>query len=319
MMKKLLITLALLPALAFAWQPTKPVEAIVGFTPGSANEVLFRAAAAEVTKNTGVNFVVINKGGAGGVIASEQFYKTTADGHSVLVMSFTGTYAMDKIAVPFGNGRSYTVDSFVYPAYLASNPFSIIANVNDPVSTPKQLVESLKNEKSTFSASGGARLVFETIQTRTNFPLGEQGVVRVEHKGPKDALMDVMGGHVRYAVIPLSVSVEMYKAGKVKIVALSAKSTQLPELHPMSEVLTGFDVAAHWGLGLQKDTSSEIVEWYNKEFTKALKSDSVKELYKQQLFSLDPALEKPDAIARWMKQTDTKYQPLIDVILKGMK
>jgi len=314
-MKKLLITLALLPALAFAWQPTKPIEAVVGFTPGSANEVLFRAAALEVTKNTGATFVVVNKGGAGGVIGTEYFNKLPADGYSVLAMSLTGAYAMDKVAVP--TGRNYTVESFVYPTYLASNPFSIIANVNDPVSTPKQLIESLKTEKSSFSAGGGARLVFESIESRIHFPLGEKGVVRVDHKGPKDALMDVMGGHVRYAVIPLSVSVEMYKAGKVKIVALSAKSPQLPELRTLGEVLPGLDVAAHWGLALQKDVPADVLEWYNKEFTKALNSESVKELYKAQLFSLDPALESPSAMLKWMKANDTKYQPLIDTILKG--
>ena len=314
-MKKLLTILLLLPVLAFAWQPTKPIVAVVGFTPGSANEVLFRAAAQEVTKNTGATFVIVNKGGAGGVIGTEDFAKLPADGYSVLAMSLTGAYAMDKIAVP--TGRSYTVDSFSYPTYLASNPFSIIANVNDTVSTPKQLVDSLKNEKSTFSASGGARLVFESIHARTQFPLGETGVVRVDHKGPKDALMDVMGGHVRYAVIPLSVSVEMYRAGKVKIVALSARSAQLPELRTLGEVLPGLDVAAHWGLALKKDVPSDVLEWYNREFLKALKSNSVKELYKAQLFSLDPELETPGAMSRWMKANDIKYQPLIDTILKG--
>ena len=316
MFNKIFAIIALmLPALAFAWQPTKPVEAVIGFTPGSANEILFRAAAAEVTKNTGVTFVVTNKPGAGGVIGTEIFNKMPADGHSVLAMSLTGAYAMDKVAVPAG--RNYTVDSFVYPVYLANNPFSIIANVNDPVSSPKQLIDSLKTEKSTFSASGGARLVFESIQSQTRFPLGTNGVVRVEHKGPRDALMDVMGGHVRYAVMPLSISVEMYRAGKVKIVALSSRSAQLPELRTLGEVLPGINIAAHWGLALQKDVPADVLEWYNLEFTKALKSNSVTELYKSQLFALDPALETPSAMLKWMKTNNTQYQPLVDTILKS--
>lgn len=316
MFNKIFAIIALmLPALAFAWQPTKPVEAVIGFTPGSANEILFRAAAAEVTKNTGVTFVVTNKPGAGGVIGTEIFNKMPADGHSVLAMSLTGAYAMDKVAVP--TGRNYTVDSFVYPVYLASNPFSIIANVNDPVSNPKQLIDSLKTEKSTFSASGGARLVFESIQSQTRFPLGTNGVVRVEHKGPRDALMDVIGGHVRYAVMPLSISVEMYRAGKVKIVALSSKSAQLPELRALGEVLPGVNIAAHWGLALQQNVPADVLKWYNLEFTKALKSNSVMELYKAQLFALDPALETPSAVLKWMKANDTQYQPLVDTILKS--
>ena len=73
----------MLPALAFAqWQPTKPIEAIMAWTPGSVNELSFRVLAKEVEKNTGANFVIINRPGAGGVIGTEELSKKPADGYS---------------------------------------------------------------------------------------------------------------------------------------------------------------------------------------------------------------------------------------------
>ena len=64
-MKKFLF-LMLLPSLAFAWQPTKPIEAFSPFTAGSANDISLRVTSAEVERNTKATIVVGVKPGAGG-------------------------------------------------------------------------------------------------------------------------------------------------------------------------------------------------------------------------------------------------------------
>ena len=49
-MKKILVAMLLIPTLAFAWEPTKPITAIVGYGPGSGNEICFRGVAAQIEK-----------------------------------------------------------------------------------------------------------------------------------------------------------------------------------------------------------------------------------------------------------------------------
>ena len=84
-MKKLLAILALIPALAFAWQPTKPVTVIFPNGPGAGNEISFRIVAEIVEKQTGAKFVPEYRPGADGNIAINHFVTVPRDGHTISV------------------------------------------------------------------------------------------------------------------------------------------------------------------------------------------------------------------------------------------
>lgn len=309
-------------ASALAWQPTRPVEAVMAWTPGSANETIFRTLAKQVeANNPGVKFVITNKPGASGVVGTEYFSRLPADGHAVTMVSVPGITAMDKVAVPDTASRTYRVDSFVYPLLAASSHFVFIAHPDDPVNSPEQLIQVLRNEKVTFDALGGARLAFETLQSRTKFPLGDQGVVRIEHKGPQETLSAIMGKHVRFAVTPVSVAWPLIRDGKIKAIALSGTRPikLLPQTRLMNTVLPGFEVSAGWGLMLPRNTAPEIIQWYEREFAKVLKSDETRTMFEQNLFQDEPALQNSRAFGAWLTLLERQYQPLVDTILSQIK
>ena len=318
-MKKLLVSLLMvMSASAFAWEPTKPIEAIMAWTPGSVNELSFRVLAKEVEKNTGAKFIVINRAGAGGVIGTEELAKKPADGYYVTNVSVPGIAAMDKVSVP--EKRGYTTDSFVYPTHIASSPFVVVAHPKDPINTPAKFVETLKSEKVTVAASGGARLVYEALSVKLNIKEGADGVVRVDHKGPMDALMDVAGGNVRFAIVPSVVAYPLHKDGKVTIIAVSSKPIkQLSEVQPLSSAVQGFDISGMWALMLPAGTPADIVEWYRREFTKAMKSEEAKEIFEKNLLSERVDLQNPKSIKNWVKTREIQWQPLIDKVLSKMK
>ena len=298
------------------WQPTKPIEAIMAWTPGSVNELSFRVLAKEVEKNTGAKFVIINRPGAGGVIGTEELSKKPADGYSVTNVSVPGIAAMDKVQVQ-GAGRGYTTDSFVYPTHIASSPFVIVSHPNDPAKTPKQFLDSLKNDKVSIAASGGARLVYEGISARIKFPEGKDGVVRVDHKGPVDALVDVASGNVRYAIVPSLVANALYKDGRINIIALSAPPPmrQFPGIPLLDTALPNFNITGMWALMLPAGTPNDVVEWYTREFTKAMKSDEAKAIFYDNLLLERTDLQNPKSMAEWVKSREKQWQPLVDTVL----
>jgi tripartite-type tricarboxylate transporter receptor subunit TctC len=298
------------------WQPTKPIEAIMAWTPGSVNELSFRVLAKEVEKNTGAKFIIINRPGAGGVIGTEELSKKPADGYSVTNVSVPGIAAMDKVQVQ-GAGRSYTTDSFVYPTHIASSPFVIASHPNDPAKTPKQFLDSLKNDKVSIAASGGARLVYEGISARVKFPEGKDGVVRVDHKGPVDALVDVASGNVRYAIVPSLVANALYKDGRINIIALSAPPPmrQFPGIPLLDTALPNFNITGMWALMLPAGTPNDVVEWYTREFTKAMKSDEAKAIFYDNLLLERTDLQNPKSMAEWVKSREKQWQPLVDTVL----
>jgi len=298
------------------WQPTKPIEAIMAWTPGSVNELTFRVLAKQVEQNTGAKFIIINRPGAGGVIGTEELSKKPADGYSVTNVSVPGIAAMDKVQVQ-GAGRSYTTDSFVYPTHIASSPFVIASHPNDPAKTPKQFLDSLKNDKVSIAASGGARLVYEGISARVKFPEGKDGVVRVDHKGPVDALVDVASGNVRYAIVPSLVANALYKDGRINIIALSAPPPmrQFPGIPLLDTALPNFNITGMWALMLPAGTPNDVVEWYTREFTKAMKSDEAKVIFYDNLLLERTDLQNPKSMGEWVKSREKQWQPLVDTVL----
>jgi tripartite-type tricarboxylate transporter receptor subunit TctC len=319
-MKRLLAILLLAPTLVFAWQPTRPIEGLIGFGAGSGNDLLWRVLSAEVEKNTGATFTTLNRVGAGGVIATEELSRRPADGYVATVASMPGLAAMDKIQVPSTKSRTYTTDSFVYPLHLASTPMAIVANVKDPVDNARKFVATLRTEKVSIAATGGARLGYEMLRYRIGFREGVDGVVRVDHKGPIEALTDVAGGNVRFAVVPVAVAMPMYSGGKIAIIALTNNQpiVQLPNVSLIKDVLPGFNLNGSWGLILPAGTPKDVVEWYSREFDRALGSENAKKLFADNAMQLRPDLHTADSFKTWTKSKESEWQPLVGSILQKM-
>ena len=193
-MKRLAIASLLVSTMAItaaqAWEPTKTVTAVIGFTPGSGNEIVFRTVAAQVEKNTGVRFVVLNKPGAGSAVANEFIIKEPADGHHVLVGSAPALAATDRMLLP---NKTYGVNDWTFVTHLAANPMAIIAHPSDSVNSIAELVQTLKTQQVNMGDPGSAaRLTYELLVKNAKFTEGPANVVRVEYKGPADTLNDVM-------------------------------------------------------------------------------------------------------------------------------
>jgi len=318
-MKKILILLLLLPVMCFAWEPAKPIDAIIAWGPGSVNELVFRALSKKVEENTNAKFVVINRGGAGGVIGTEELSHKPADGYSVTMVSIPGLAAMDKVAVP-GPGRTYTTDSFDYPFFAASSPFAIVANIYDPIDNPKLFTRAIKTRQVSIAATGGARLVYETISDKLGLIEDKDHIVRVDHQSPVAALSDVVGGSVRFAVVPVLVANAFYKDHKVRIIALTGnrKLPQMPDVPLLSDAIPGFNVSGTWGLLLPAGTPKDVQEWYHTEFTRALKSDEVRILYENNLMLETPELSTQQAYTKYVKERETQWKPVVDKVAQKM-
>ena len=96
--KKLLIAALLVPTLAFAWEPTRPVQVYIGNTPGAGNEMAFRKLAEIVQKrNPNFSYVVQNIPGADSVIANNRFLEAANDGHTINLPSHMSSYVTNDI------------------------------------------------------------------------------------------------------------------------------------------------------------------------------------------------------------------------------
>jgi len=319
-MKKLvIIVFAFLSLPAIAWQPNKPIEAIIGFAPGSVNEILMRSLAQEVEKNTNAKFIIINKPGAGGVVGSEYFSRKPNDGHHVMMVSLTGLTAMDMVAVPDPTkGRSYTIDSFSYILGVATTGFAIVANANDPVNSVDDLIKHVRESSITVGSSGGSRMVYETLNLR--FP--NNRMAHVAYGSPAQQIIDVAGGNLRFGVVP-SAAVAGFLSGpdknRIKVVAVtSAKSLQQwPLVQPLAVIHQDLVIAAEWGLILPAKVDASVQAWYAKEFRRALQSESVKNVFNQNLLTIMPNTLDSRSFREFVAAETKKNHAVVNAILQS--
>jgi len=300
-----------------AWEPTKTVTSVIGFTPGSGNELIFRIVADQVEKNTGVKFIVLNKAGAGSAIANKYIVDQPADGHHLLVASLPAITATDKIVV--GN-PGYTLNDFTYGLMLGYSPMAFIAHPTDPVNSIQDFIKTLNTVPVTFGDPGSAaRLTYELLAQSIKFPVGKTGVARIEYKGPMDTINDVIGQHVRFGVVPSSLITEYFRGQRVKVIAItsSTPSKLLPGVPTMNSVYPDFEYTLNWGLLFPKNTPQEIANWYSTEFSKALDNDAVREKLASNSMFVNKQLQSPDAFKAYAQRDQKKFESIVTKVIES--
>jgi tripartite-type tricarboxylate transporter receptor subunit TctC len=323
MFRKLLATsLIFVSASVFAWQPTKTVEITVPFPPASGNDLVIRPLAEVVEKNTGVKFIIVNKAGAGGVVGNMSFVNKPADGHHINIVSVGGVAAMDYISPTFWENPPYNASSFTYAAALGQSAVVIIANKNDPVSNPKELVDVLLKEKNvTLGESGGAgRLALETVLINIDADKVNPSLVRVPFKGPSETVNSVLGGHIRFGSVPLVVAFQSYLSKDLKIVGIVQQETiKGLDIPSFSSVNKNIDSNIVWGIALPKGATKEMLEWYAKAFNEAQKDPKVREVFAGlQIYSVEK-INTPETFTKFVMDQNALHAKTVEVIKQSMQ
>lgn len=322
-MKKLLMCLLFFVTnVALAWQPTKIIEVVVPFPPGSGNDLVIRPLVDVVSRNTNAKFNIVNRAGAGGVVGSTYFVQQPNDGHTINIISAGGVSAMDYTFPIFREKPPYNINSFSYALALATTSVVIIANKNEIINNPEELIKVLTEEKVVVADSGGAgRLGLESILLNIDARKKNPNLIRVEHKGPAETITDVIGGHIRFGAVPLAVAFPHFKSQNIKIIA----STQQDDVTALnvsgfSKINNKIHAGLVWGLALPKHTSKEILDWYSLEFSKALRDEKVKNYFESNLFFSPPNnLLTPDGFSKFMFEQEKLHRPVVESIVKSFK
>jgi tripartite-type tricarboxylate transporter receptor subunit TctC len=280
--KKLLIAALLVPLLAFAWEPTRPVTVVIGNTPGAGNEMAFRKLAEIVQKkNPNFVYVVQNIPGADSVIANNKFLEAANDGYTINLPSHMSSYVTNDIWEK--SIKKYNYDSFVDVLTMGKSPLVLVASVKSGIDTPQDFVKYIQSGRNINVAVGGGahRTAFEYLMDRGR---GNKDAVKsIKFNGPVPALQSVgqWDGKTgtEFGIMPIAVAKSLIDAGKVKPIGLTGtrKMPQFPNVPLLNTVAPGINVYAAWSIQLPPGTSRDIVEWYQQQFSAAVRSAEYKE------------------------------------------
>lgn len=313
-MKKLIAVLLMLPILAFAWEPTKPITVLIGNQAGSGNEIGFRVISGAVQKaNPNLNFVIELKPGADSVVAMNALYDASPDGYTIAIPSYMSTYITNDIWQK--DVKRFQYNSFTTVFGMGQSPLCIVANPRSKVNSIKELVALVQttDKPITFAVGGGAhRMAYEFFMYKAN---GNKGLVKTtQFQGPLQAVTSVASetGGTEFGIMPITIALPLVKANKVKVLGITGdtKLAGLPGVDPIVVGGSHISVMASWALALPPNTPKEIVDWYLKTFIPALSSAEVKAYYKDNLISVAPTQLTPKGFDQHILDLRKEYMPL---------
>ena len=271
---------AALPALSWTanaqtW-PSRPVRLIVGFGAGSSADILARLMSQWLSDRLGQQFVVDNRTGAGGNIATEAVVRSPADGHTLLLAG-----SNDAINTRLYDHLSYNFIRDIEPiAALTRAPNVMVVNPSVPATTvPGFIAYAKANPGKVNMASVGTGTVPHVAGELFNIMAGVN-LVHVPYRGPA-ALNDLIGGQVQVMFPPMDTCIEHIRTGKLRALAVtSAKRSEIfQDVPTLREFLPGFEASVFLGIGAPKSMPAVIVERLNKEINAALVDSNIKARY----------------------------------------
>jgi tripartite-type tricarboxylate transporter receptor subunit TctC len=311
-MKKLLALILLVPVLAFAWEPTRPINVTVGFAPGSGNEVSFRGVSSLIEKqNKNVNFVIMNRPGADGVVAMNDFITQPNDGYHIYVPSHQGIWVTAEY---FNKGAvKYNLNDFEYVVSIAKSPLAIVVPIDSNITTVPTLINLVKNTTKPISVAAGSgahKLAYNYMSDRLR--LNDDLIKTISYKGPAQALVAVASKEVDFGILPVAVA-KTLDGTKVRILAICGEKrlTQIPAIPLMSDYIPGMNVYAGWSIILPKGTNKEIVDWYVKNFSQAINSPEAQQFFDSNLMFSDARLTNPKGAKEDMMKLRQQWIPII--------
>src|SRR5215469_7167074 len=254
--------------------PSRPVHILVGFAAGSAFDILARLIAQALTERLGQTFVVDNRPGAGGTIATEAVTRSRPDGYTLLV-----TGSPDAINATLYTNQSFSFMRDIVPvAGVGRGPNVMVVAPSFPAKTAPEFIAFAKAHPGQISvASAGVGSESHMCSELFKLMAGVD-MVHVPYRGQAPALTDLIGGQVQADFAPLPPSIEYAKAGKLRALAItsSARSEAFPDLPTLAEFLPGYEATLATGLGAPRGTPAEVIERINKEVNAALAHPRIK-------------------------------------------
>jgi tripartite-type tricarboxylate transporter receptor subunit TctC len=285
--------------------PSRPVQMIVGFPPGSAPDIIARLAAQWLSEKLGQNFVVENRPGAGSNIGTELVVKATPDGYTILCDVLTNV-----LNVSLYRNLSFDFLRDIAPvAPVANAPYVILVTNSLPVKTVPEFIAYAKANPGKINMASGGIGTSSHIFGVLFMTMAGIDMVHVPYR--TNYMSDLIGGQVQAVINPIPQSMEFVKAGKVRALAVTTKTRldALPDLPTAAEFVPGYEALGWYGIGAPKDTPADIVEKLNGALNAALAEPAAKARLAD--LGVEPMRMTPQEFAHFITDEDKKWGKVI--------
>jgi tripartite-type tricarboxylate transporter receptor subunit TctC len=254
--------------------PSRPVRIIVGWAAGVAPDTIGRLMAQWLSERLGQQFVMDNRPGSTGNLATEAVVHALADGYTLLLATVG-----DAISATFYDKLNFNFIRDIAPvASLVRGPGVMVVNPSFPAKTiPEFIAYAKANPDKINMASAGPGSTPHLYGELFKMMAGVD-MIHVPYRGGAQMLADLIGGQVQVSFVPIVDSIEHIRDGRLRALGMTTanRSELLPDIPTLGEFLPGYEASAWHGVGAPKNTPTELVELLNKQINTGLADSKMK-------------------------------------------
>ena len=302
-----LLSLVMTTGAAAQTFPAKPIRVIIPFVAGGSSDIVGRAIAGKFQELLGQPGVVENRPGANGAIAAEFVAKSDPDGYTVLVGSI-GVFSINTAL--FKDLRYDPVRDFAPITLAVTTPNVLITKPTLAAKSVRELIEADKKGKLSYCSSGTGSSDHLTAELLKQIAGGN--AIHVPYRGGAACQTDIMGNQVDYSFQNLGAVTNYIKGGRMKALAVTAKTRhpQLPDVPTIVEAGFPDVVVTSWqAVAAPAKTPREVVARLNDATVRALRSPEVSERMSQ--IGFDVVASSPEEFGRFMREEVSRWTRVV--------
>ena len=241
--------------------PVRPVHIIVGFPPASGPDIVARLVGQQLSQRLGQQFIVEDRPGAGGSIATQTVVNASADGYTLLM----ATTANAVNATLYPNLNFNFIHDVAPIATINRTPFVMVVSLAVPARTIPEFVAYAKaNPHKINMASAGigsmTHLCYELFKMMTGLEL-----VHVPYRA--SYLPDLIGGQVQGAFSTVAQAIEYVRDGRLRALAVTSTTRvdALPDVPSVGEFVPGYEAEGWFGIAAPKAARAEVIGKLNEQ------------------------------------------------------
>jgi tripartite-type tricarboxylate transporter receptor subunit TctC len=287
--------------------PVRPVRLVVPYPAGGVNDIIARLLAPKLGEALGQPVVVDNRPGAGGNLGTDHVAKAAPDGYTLLsggAGSLTMNPGLGK--VPYD-----TVRDFTPVALIANSPNVLMVHPSLPARSAAGFIALAKAQPGQIHYGSAGAGSTPHLSGALFAAMAGINLVHVAYKGGAQAMTDLMGGHVQMSFVGIPPALPHIRSGRLRTLGVSSaqRSTQLPDVPPISDAVPGYDVNPWFGILAPRGVADEVVARLADEIARALRSMDIRERLLAQ--GCEPSGGSAEDFARTIRSDLARWAKLI--------
>ncbi len=288
--------------------PRGVVSLLVGAPAGGPTDFVGRIVAQQLQDIWGQTVLVVNKPGAGGMIAGDTVAKSAPDGLTIAIETTTHVInpTLRAATIPYE-----TPKDFAYVTQLVGQHVVLVANAAEPFNTVAELIAYAKAHpgKLTYASpttGTASHLAAEMLKIDAGIDM-----IHIPYKGSGPAQTDLVAGRVDLMFDVYHSAKQLAEQGKLKILALTSESQppNIPVYPLLAATIPGFNVSSFFGLVVRAGTPRAIVEKIQQDAARGLNKPEVKA--RLEAIGLKVVGSTPEAFEAFVRIELTKWAKVI--------